>query len=600
MSDAFPSPAAPPSVKATGVSAAGPQTMIDIKMPNGAIVKFPATMSEEDIKAAAYKLQGTSAPEVDFWQDTGNTLKSLPARAVTRAMGAAGDVDELLHRGSQKFDELLGRDPNVYHPQRAAEMVPLDLGNGDGKETLADLFPTTEEARAGLGYHDPTPPKYRANKAVGEGLEAALAAGPFAPIMAGAKGTASLIRTAFGGGTGSEAAGQVAEEDFGAEPGGFTSTLARVLGGMGGSMVPGLTQRAIRPYNVRPENSEAARVLRREGIEVSPGQMRQDPFAKARERQAPNITDFTKKQQRQFTRAALRIAGIRGDSANQRVLRARFNELGGEFDDLSRNNTMRSDAQLGNDLQASWQEFNRNTAPATRPTIVQDHMRAIATHLRNNGGTIPGDVYQELRSTIRADARSWSSGVPSTEGFRVSSALNDLADDLDDAMERSMVAAGRHADVARWRQNRVLYRNLMVIEKAHEYVSLESASGVITPTALANATAIMHGRRNYSTGQGPFAELGNAGMMLLPDLPATGFAPKIAAPGSPLGSLLAAPGKAYTNWTVDTLSPNVRTWLNNQIPLVNRLPIGTPMADPMAIALAQGMVQSKATTGGKF
>jgi hypothetical protein len=61
-----------------------------------------------------------------------------------------------------------------------------------------------------------------------------------------------------------------------------------------------------------------------------------------------------------------------------------------------------------------------------------------------------------------------------------------------------------------------------VVEKAIDAPGSNAAQGIISPSALRNATRQVYGKRNYVTGDGPFAELAQAGEAALRDLPNSG------------------------------------------------------------------------------
>jgi hypothetical protein len=88
----------------------------------------------------------------------------------------------------------------------------------------------------------------------------------------------------------------------------------------------------------------------------------------------------------------------------------------------------------------------------------------------------------------------------------------------------------------------------LTIEKAATGAGENAALGLISPSALRNATINTQGRRNYARGSGDFAELARAGEALLKPLPNSGTAGRLRAQnmGAMMPTLLGAgAGGAY-------------------------------------------------------
>src|SRR5690606_5365292 len=92
----------------------------------------------------------------------------------------------------------------------------------------------------------------------------------------------------------------------------------------------------------------------------------------------------------------------------------------------------------------------------------------------------------------------------------LSGAIRGIQGALDDAMERSMVAAGS-PDVGAWQQVRSDYRNYLALVDAAGGAGENAAMGLISPAALRQAVS-RQGKGAYVRGQGDFAELARAGV----------------------------------------------------------------------------------------
>jgi hypothetical protein len=170
-------------------------------------------------------------------------------------------------------------------------------------------------------------------------------------------------------------------------------------------------------------------------------------------------------------------------------------------------------------------------------------------------------------------------------------------------MERNMAPA----DQAAWREARTQYRNILAVEKAATGAGQPAAEGIISPSAMRNATITEHGRRNYARGDGDFAELARAGEAVLKPLPDSGTASRLAsrwlpqAASSGVGAMLGASAGGPTGAGVGALAgPLLARGVGHaamtrpvQALLANQLLAGTaPGADARAAALAQALMRS--------
>lgn len=523
------------------------------KTAAGAFVK-PAPLSFDDLVPSP----------VGFWDDLGKTAVNKTVQSIVDFPGVVGDIDQATTLVGSMIGDLARRGDAMLTTGEDPGRAPVPP-----ERLLKKIAPTSQEFEDFVGFK-PYEPKYGANKVIGEVLRflpgAAVGGGVSAALRGGSVPGAMIsqgAKYAPAGGTG-ELAAQAAE-------GTGWEDEARLVGALVGGFAPGVTRKVITPSNIHPENARMAQALRREGVTtITEGQVKQSPKLLVKERQTPGVERIQVEQGEQYTRAALRRVGENADRATPEVMDRALRRIGGEFNRLSANNQLVLDQQFANDLNNTVTWYAGRVSPPNRAPLIQDYLSEIQNLAR--GGNIAGEAYQSLRSRISADARSVTDPYTSRT-------LNDLASDLDDAMERS-IAQNNPGDVGAFRDARRQYRDFLVLERAMSGAGSDAALGLVTPSALRSATAITHGRRNYVTGQGDFAELARAGEALMRPLPQTGYAPAVRGltDMNSLAMVLAAVPRGLRRLR---MSPLGRRYMSNQ--LMPRTPF-----DPLVGALAQG------------
>jgi hypothetical protein len=453
--------------------------------------------------------QGTAPAKIGTGEDVARSLATGVGEGVTGTVGMLGDVQSLADDLGSWVGDQFGLKPLT--PEQSAGFT-------------AARAPTTAGIEKTIGFdqikHEPQTVAGKFARTAGQ-FTPGFAAGGF---VRGGVGTANrMLGTAGGGatgvaaGVGSEAAGQLAE-------GTALETPARIAGGLiAGIGTPIAARRAITPRNIPPNRAHSAQVLRDEGIDnLTEGQISGSAGVKARERKAGSFfSDQTARRDQQLerlTQASLARAGILAPRATPQVMDDAFTNIGRQFDGLAARNTVTVDPQFGQDIATGIQRF-MELGPATeRVTALRGFVDRIGRVI-DQQGNISGRAYQSIRSDIERAARNSQAGSP-----EYAHALRELRESFDEAMERSMTAAGSQ-DLGAWRDARNRYRNLLVVEDALASTGEDAAAGLIGPKALRNAVKRKQGTRNMVTGQGPFEELSRSAVELMGDLPLTGFAP---------------------------------------------------------------------------
>jgi len=385
-----------------------------------------------------------------------------------------------------------------------------------------------------------------------------------APTLGGQVVRGAALGAGYGGVQGAGESKEMADVPYEAAKGAIT-------GGLVGAAVPAAlagARRLVSPAPVNAARQPYVDTLRNEGVELSAGQATGSKPLLWTESTLSDLPlgggrAFAERQGEQFTRAALRRAGIDAPRATPDVLDDALTRMGQQFDDLASRNTIRPDRQLASDLGAAIRDYDALVGPSQRAPVLNNTIQDIVQTIQQNGGSIPGEFYQAARSRLDRMARS------SRNDPQLQEALFGIRNALDDAMERGLRAANS-PDLGAWREVRSQYRNFIPIERAATGAGAETAQGILSPSQLKNAVASQN-RRAYARGQGDLADLVRAGEAVMKPLPNSGTAQRTmyggllaggAASMGPGALMYALAGPAAGR---ALLNPRVSRALNNQI-----------------------------------
>lgn len=422
--------------------------------------------------------------------------------------GAVGDVREAVRGGAtalmDRFDAPEGVRKGVNFALDYATPFP-------GAPTRQQVTEQITDPLLGADRHQPqtTAGKY------------ARTTGEFAPGIAlgggslGARAVTNVLAPAIG----SEFAGQMTEGTE-AEP------WARLGGAIVGSQVPGALRRLATPFPVSQGRRAQLGVLEREGVNLTPGQAtgRRALMYRESELAGGRFAEIMDAQDRQLTRAFLRRAGIDADLATPDVLAQAYERMGRTFGQLATRNNINPDQRLLRDLRAGVARYENVTAETQRIPFIANIVDDITAH----PGPIPGQWYQNVRSEIGEAIRGASRGE-----LR---ALRHIQNALDDAMERTMQAAGRVDDMEAWREVRRHYRNFIPIEDAAVKAGAKAAEGILTPQNM-RAALVKQSKRDYALARGEFDELTRAANEVMAKLPDSGTASRLNARNLGVGTM---------------------------------------------------------------
>lgn len=581
-----------------------------VQMPDGTQVNFPDTMSETSIRgliaqkfpkevgqAGAAKPLSERDTAGHYAMDTSklgpsvgeDVLRSIPSGFRSGAemlAGGFGDVGKYQDAIAQWGAKKLGASPETAQ----------SVGSVARRLTGIPFAPTTDEIQGvtnpviGQGYEAQTTPGKYANIAASF-LPAALLPNGQAGIVQ------RVLEQALLPGLASEGGGQLAQKlgKDGYIPQGM-EPYARVAGAVAGGLTPSVIRRAITPFPTSPERDALAQTLTGEGVDLTAGQRTGSKTLRNIESELGGgaAANMVERQGEQFTAAALRRAGVDAPRATPEVIDGAFSRIGQQFDDLATRNTLVPDQQMIGDLRSTIREYGSLVPESARAPIVENLTNDIVDTVRRNG-RINGETYQALTSRIAKAARG-------TKDPELGFTLRGIREALDSAMERS-IQTTNPGDAGAWQQARNQYRNLLVIEKAATGAGENAAAGIISPSALRNAT-VNQGRRAYARGQGDFADLARAGEGVMKPLPDSGTAGRTAARalgtsipsaigatiggsmGNLPGGIMGAAAGAALPFAVGrgVLSDTGRAYLGNQAMA------GLPASDPRIAAIVAALL----------
>lgn len=538
---------------------------------------------EATVNEIASEMGSSSAEAVNPWVDAGASFASGVGRGAGELAMLPATAASALTSGSDWLaDKIVGGARSAFGYDA---LPPEETASGrDRSGTIgAGLDAGQQVARSLMDAN-----LYAPKTTVGEYAETA---GEFVPgaLLPGAT-VGNALRFGVVPGLASEAAGQLTEGSS-AEP--YARVAAALLAPSGVAMAG----RVVSPFGgaVSAERQALVDTLTAEGVRPTAGQTVGSRGLRFAESElggaaARNLADD---QARAFTESAMSRAGQPG-LATADNMGALNNRLSQGFQDISSRTSLRTDPQFGNQLGGVLREYDR-VLPSAQREIVNNMADDILSVATNNGGSIPGDIYQATRSRLGSMANNAKNSDP-----QFSQALRGLRNTLDDAMSRSVSPD----DAAEWARLRSEYGNMKVLEKAATGAGENAAEGFISPAKLRQA-AVSGRQGQYARGTGDFDELARAGQILSP-LPDSGTASRLAVRG--LMSTPAAAGAIAGGATGDVMTGLLGAAAGAAVPtavgralmsqpgqayLANQLVPRMSTIDPRTLAVIQGLITNQ-------
>lgn len=228
--------------------------------------------------------------------------------------------------------------------------------------------------------------------------------------------------------------------------------------------------------------------------------------------------DFADAQQKGFNKAVLATIGESGHAATPDVMQAAKTRIGNIYDDVASRVSIPYD-QIEPQLSGIEIEA-RKVLNDSQFSTVQRNLEDIMQKASDNGGTIAGPQFQNIKKTLD----KLSSGSDSDVG----NVARDLRQTMNDGLLQSANASGNSMDVAALKTANQQWGNMRKIEGVID----REGNGDISPAKLANVFGQKANRYTSVYGQGDtsLSDLAQAGKSLLPNkTPNSGTASRIAA-----------------------------------------------------------------------
>lgn len=474
--------------------------------------KFYSDMPREQFDQ---KVGFQAGPPVNVGEDMAKAGASGLARGTMDTVGMPGNVQQLMELGLRKgYEWTTGDAPN---PESGSAVERFFAGPSD--KVKASLYNEGRNFFSGQHARDVASDltggatEYKAKTTAGKYTGSVAEFVPGAAAFGGAS-VGNLLRFGALPGVASEAAGQ-ATEGTAYEP------YARLVASLLAPGAPALVSKLATPFKTSPERLAMADTLKKEGVDITAGQKTGSEKLRYMESELGGMAGqrAMEKQGEQFTRAALKRAGINADRALPEVMEQGLTRIGKDFDDLAARNTVRADPKIATDIRAIRDDYQLTANPLQRQVLDQV-LQDVVTQFQKHKGTLPGEVYKTMRTRIDKAARNAKGN-----DNELAHAYSELRESLDELMERG-IARSNPSDLGAWRKARTEYRNYLVVEEAAAGTGDNAAMGILSPSKLRQATLQKHGKRNYVRGKGDFAELSRAGEAIMKALPQSGTAPR--------------------------------------------------------------------------
>lgn len=495
--------------------------MIEVELPDGRILEFPEGTSQDVMRGAIQKLL-TSAPAAKPAAPA-EPERTLGQTIYENVIGS-GEVDtpgerlgQYIRGGTAAVARGIADVPAL--PTNLAQLGAMGVEKALGMEEpsmvsrgLAAL-PDTREMLGAVPIIGPES-EYVAPGTAGEFISTA---GEFAGGAGASAGPRTMLKYGVAPGVASEAAGQVTEGEA-IEP--YARTAAALLTPAAVGVVQKGIQRAVSPTagQLDPSRMQAVETLREAGVTPTAGQVVGGRAAEGqlyREAATASGRALADDALEDFTAAAMKSVGSTARKATPDALEEATSRIGKVFDEAI---TGVEVVPSSKDLTAMSKalEVYRELAPKDAVAPIFENINKALVRSFRAGTPIPAKSVASWRSnlsklTTSADTATRNAAVSALEA-------------VDDAINTSLVAAGKPEVVSKLSEARNQYRNLLALERAAQ----RSETGLITPAQLRNAL-LVQGRRRYVQGKGDLGSLTRAGVEVLKDLPNSGTQQRLSA-----------------------------------------------------------------------
>lgn len=313
--------------------------------------------------------------------------------------------------------------------------------------------------------------------------------------------------------------------------------------GMAGQALGGLLGRAIRPVasQLSPEEQLLANAAKSEGIPLTAGQQTGSRPLKIAESVMEDLpltsgSQLAKReaQQRAFTAAALRRAGMEGSAATPEAMAAQKGLLGKQLGDVAERNALDFNKGLSDKLAAITDDAAKHLDTDAAAKVAQ-RVDKILQQVDESGKML-GSNYQGWREPLRKASKS------ATEE---ASYYGKIRSAMDNAFKEGIEGA----DAAAFGETSRKYANLKTIIDSMGGNTESVLKGQVAPNQLAIALSESIGKENKALGRGDLNQLTKVGRAFVSyKYPQSGTAPRLLAQslltggGAGLGGLASLAG----------------------------------------------------------
>ncbi len=439
-------------------------------------------------------------------QDVANIAVPSAIRGTLGLLTTPGSLADLTDKGADWAIRKVAPDTAANLDMKRAQMAEQPRGWLDSVKDVTgswrNLFPTYGDTLKKVeGVTGKLP---EAQTPVGRMVQTGI---EVAPSLA-TGGVLQAIPKAVGAGVGSEALGQVASAYKGALPESWqpaAEPIARGVGAMGGTFLPGMVRRGVTPLPMSDDQLATVNALRGRdpNFPMTAGQATESPRLMALEARSPRAAAMADDQERAFTEAAMREAGIQGDFRNI----AQGQAVGQELGAIRHGNNINSSEFANLNQLVSRERLNlMRSADRDHLQTIDDVRRAIALGVNQNPAMPPlnmtGQRYEHLRQRLQNHI---DRAPTSDEGM----ALSRVREGLDNAFYNSVPA-----DVAaRARELANQYSNYQVLRN----VPPQAGRQTVTPQEVKSAVGHQWGNAAANENKGTLAPLADdASRVMIP------------------------------------------------------------------------------------
>lgn len=346
--------------------------------------------------------------------------------------------------------------------------------------------------------------------------------------ISGATGAARTGRAAVVG-AGYGAAAGAAGAEGGAQDRAAGGLLGAGVGATTGGLLDAGARRAVAGATRRTENPSPQRLLSREGVQLTPGQMleptpviggilrRTEDAATSIPIAGPSIQAAKTRGVESFNIAALNRALAPIGQRLPRDARPGYgavedvqSRLGRAYDDILPQINAQLDRPLYDDIARVLDDAASEMPRDRLQQLVAVLQNRVFRNVEESDATISGEQFKRIESELGALARQYrTANDPSTVSF------GEAVTGVQNAL-REMIARQNPQQAARIRQINEGYANLVRIERAAGGTAAQATDGVFSPTQLGVATNVGTARGTRARGGGLLQDLAASGRQVLP------------------------------------------------------------------------------------